>query len=147
MSPAAVDIVQADQRAAVKYIKQARTQFASAKALGNTDRESSYALCYQAAIKALTGMLLSSGRRISAGESGHVLLIRESKSLLVEQDDLLSRFDLMRRVRHQIFYDLDEVSVEDLVGAQKDVEEITRSAAGQIAKHVRSASTRTTERL
>lgn len=76
---AAVDVVQPDLTAAVAFVKQARRQLASAS-LEGVDAESSYALCYQAAIKALTGALIAVGRRVTAGEAGHLVLIAEARA-------------------------------------------------------------------
>jgi hypothetical protein len=59
MSRADVDIVTPDVPTATAFVKQARRQLESARIEG-VDRESTYGLAYQAAVKALTGALLAS---------------------------------------------------------------------------------------
>jgi hypothetical protein len=93
---AAVDVVQPDVAAAVAFVKQARTQLASAS-LAQIDAESGYALCYQASIKALTGALIAVGRRVTAGEGGHPVLIREARGRTAGDATLFDRLDRMRR--------------------------------------------------
>ena len=128
MSRANVDLVHPDVGAAVAYVKQARQQLASARVDG-VDAQSSYALSYQSAIKALTGALLADGRRVTAGESGHLVLIKEAKARMAGDESLFDRLDRMRRTRHDVFYELAEVSELELAGAQHDAHAIIDAAA------------------
>jgi hypothetical protein len=116
---AAVDMVRPDLAAAVAYVKQARQQLASAQ-LEGMDPQSGYALCYQAAMKALTGALIAIGRRVTAGEAGHAVLIGEARATTGGDQSLFDRLDRMRRTRHRIFYDIDEVSRLELDQARRD---------------------------
>lgn len=128
MSRADVDIVHPDIRGATTFVKQARRQLASAGIEG-VDPESSYGLAYGAAVKALTGALLASGRRVTAGESGHVVLIREARARLQCEDAVFDRLDRMRRTRHQVFYDVREVSDMEAAGALADAQMLIDAAA------------------
>jgi hypothetical protein len=116
---AAVDMVKPDARAAVEFIKQARRQLASAGVHG-VDAESAYGLCYQASIKALTGALLTVGRRVTSGEGGHAVLIAEARAQTGGDQVIFDRLDRMRRTRHRIFYDVTEVSRIELDDARRD---------------------------
>lgn len=136
MSRATVDLVQRDITAAVAFVKQARQQLASAQIPG-VDAESSYALSYQAAIKALTGALLAVGRRVTTGESGHLVLINEARSQIADEV-LFDRLDRMRRTRHVVFYELGEVSAQELAGAHADAAAIIESAARFVLQHGRA---------
>lgn len=118
---AEVDAVRPDQQAAVAFIRQARQQLRSAL-LAGVDAESSFALAYQATIKALTGALIAVGRRVTAGEAGHLVLIREARMRIGGDDVLFDRLDRMRRTRHQVFYEVSEVSRRELETAQRDAQ-------------------------
>lgn len=128
MSRADVDIVHPDICTATTFVKQARRQLASAGIEG-VDPESSYGLAYGAAVKALTGALLASGRRVTAGESGYVILIREARARLQCEDAVFDRLDRMRRTRHQVFYDVREVSDMEAAGARADAQMLIDAAA------------------
>lgn len=128
MSRADVDIVQPDIPGATTFVKQARRQLASARVEG-VDSESSYGLAYGAAVKAVTGALLATGRRVTAGEAGHVVLVREARSRLECDDAVFDRLDRMRRTRHQVFYDVREVSDVEVVGALEDAQALIDAAA------------------
>lgn len=121
MTRAEVDAVRPDQQAAVAFIRQARRQLRSAL-LAGVDAESSFALAYQATIKGLTGALIAVGRRVTAGEAGHLVLIREARMRIGGDDVLFDRLDRMRRTRHQVFYEVAEVSRRELESAQRDAQ-------------------------
>lgn len=128
MARAEVDVVRPDQRAAVALIQQARRQLQSALVEG-VDAESSFGLSYQATIKALTGALIAVGRRVTAGESGHLVLIREARGRLGGDEALFDRLDRMRRTRHEVFYEVGEVSRRELDLAQRDARALIDLAA------------------
>jgi hypothetical protein len=100
---AAVDVVQPDVGAAVAFVKQARTQLASAS--------------------------LAAGRRVTAGEGGHAVLIREARGRTAGDATLFDRLDRMRRTRHGVFYDVQEVSRLELESARRDAGLIVDHAA------------------
>lgn len=137
MSRASVDLVQRDVRTAVGFVKQARQQLASA-CIAGVDPQSSYALSYQAAIKALTGALIAVGRRVTAGESGHLVLIEEARRQIQGDATLFDRLDRMRRTRHTVFYELAEVSEIELRGAREDAEAIVEAAARFVLEQSRA---------
>jgi HEPN domain-containing protein len=139
MSRAEVDVVRPDLVAAVAFIKQARRQLASAQ-LAGVDPESSFALSYQAAIKALTGALIAVGRRVTAGEAGHLVLIKEARAQMEASDAAFDRLDRMRRTRHRVFYDIDEVSRLEVDAAQRDAAMLIDMAAHFVHQRSRAAS-------
>ena len=139
MTRASVDLVQRDVTAAVAFVKQARRQLARAQAAG-VDPESSYALSYQASIKGLTGALLAVGRRVTAGESAHLVLIAEARSQIAGHETLFDRLDRMRRTRHDVFYELGEVSGLELKGALEDAAAIIDAAARFVLEQARGRS-------
>ena len=139
MARAEVDAVRPDQRAAVAFIRQARQQLRSAL-LAGVDAESSFGLSYQAAIKGLTGALLAIGRRVTAGEAGHLVLIREARMRTGGDAALFDRLDRMRRTRHQVFYEVAEVSRRELETAQRDAQAlIDLSAQFVLSQNERSS--------
>lgn len=128
MTRAAVDAVRPDVVAAVAFVKQARRHLASAQ-LDEIDAESGFALCYQAAIKALTGALIAVGRRVTAGEAGHLVLIGEARSRIGGDGAVYDRLDRMRRTRHRVFYDVEEVSGLERESALRDASLLIEIAA------------------
>ena len=110
------------------YIKQARRQLESARVPG-VDAQSSYQLTYQAAIKALIGALLSIGRRVTAGDAGHAVLIAEARARLHTSAREFDRLDRMRRTRHAALYAVVEVSDIQLRTAHEDAQRMIDSAA------------------
>jgi hypothetical protein len=131
MTRAEVDAVQPDLSAGVAFVKQARQQLNSAKIEG-VDAQSSFGLAYQASVKALTGALIAVGRRVTAGEAGHLVLIGEARARIAGHDVLFDRLDRMRRTRHQVFYEIAEVSDYELGRALRDAEDVIDLAARYI---------------
>ena len=60
------------------------------------------------------------GRRVTAGEAGHMVLIGEARIRIGGEETLFDRLDRMRRTRHRVFYEVDEVSQIELDGARRD---------------------------
>lgn len=48
------------------------------------------------------------------------MLIREARGRLGGEQELFDRLDRMRRTRHRVFYEIDEVSSLELARAQQD---------------------------
>lgn len=124
-----VQRVEADPLAAASLVEQASAHLRSARTEG-VDAQSAYGLCYQAALKAMVAALLAAGQRVSSGAGGHVVTIREAESQLDLDRDVAARIDYMRRTRHRVFYDGDEVTELELEGALADAEAVV-FAAGQ----------------
>ncbi len=127
MTRARLQAVAADPAAAARLVEQARRQLADAEAPA-LSAESSYALTYQAVLKALIASLLAQGRRVSSGSGGHVVIIREGTRTLGLERELSSRLDRMRRTRHATFYDLDEVSAAMVRSALADATAVVEAA-------------------
>jgi hypothetical protein len=108
--------------------------------LEDVDAESSYALSYQAAIKALMGALIAIGRRVTAGEAGHLVLIREARGRIGGNEAAFDRLDRIRRTRHRVLYDIDEVSRLELEAAQRDAELLIDMAARFVRELSRQAA-------
>lgn len=96
-------------------------------------------MSYQAAIKALTGALLAVGRRVTAGESGHLVLINEARAQIADDATLFDRLDRMRRTRHGVFYGIGEVSSLELSGAHHDATAIIDAAARFVLERGRTS--------
>jgi HEPN domain-containing protein len=123
----------------VAFIRQARRQLRSAL-LAGVDAESSFGLSYQAAIKGLTGALIAVGRRVTAGESGHLVLIREARGRLGGEEALFDRLDRMRRTRHEVFYEVAEVSRRELETAQRDAQALIDLSARFVMRQAERSS-------
>ena len=128
MTRAKIQRVAIDTAAAGDLIEQARSHLRSARAEG-VDAQSAYGLCYQAALKAMVAALLSNGRRVTSGAGGHIVTIREAQAQLGLGPAVASRIDHMRRTRHRIFYDGDEVSELELDGALADAGAVISTAS------------------
>ena len=113
MTRARVERVPADAATARALVDQSESHLASARASG-VDAESAYGLAYQAALKALIASLLAAGLRVTSGAGGHVVIIGEAQRLLDVPADTFDRLDRMRRTRHHLFYELDEVTASEL---------------------------------
>lgn len=119
MTRARLDRVEPDRTVAAALIEQARRHLDSAKAPG-IDSESAYGLCYQAALKGMVATLLAVGLRVGSGAGAHIVILREAGDRAGIDPDLRTRLDRMRRTRHQLFYELDEVSTRELAAAVAD---------------------------
>lgn len=128
MTRAKVQHVEADRTAAWELIAQARTHLVSARAEG-VDSQSAYGICYQAALKAMVAALLADGRRITSGAGGHVVTIQQAEQQLDVDPAVMARIDHMRRTRHRVFYDGDEVSELELEGGLADAEAVVAAAS------------------
>jgi len=128
MTRARIEAVAADLVAAARLLEQARRQLTDAESPALSP-ESSYALAYQAALKALIASLLAQGQRVSSGSGGHVVSIREGARALGLDQELSTRLDRMRRTRHATFYDLDEVSAGMVKSALADTAAVVEAAS------------------
>jgi hypothetical protein len=131
MTRAGVERIAADPEAAGRLLAQARNHLRSARADG-VDPESAYGLCYQAALKGMTAALASTGARASSGAGSHVVLLREAARILDLKADVTDRIDRMRRTRHAVFYEAEEVSAIELRSALADAEVILEATARRI---------------
>ena len=131
MTRAKVQKVEPDRVAAAELIAQARAHLESAR-LEGVDAQSAYGIAYQAALKAMVAALLAGGLRVGSGAGGHIVTIREAGERLGLDPAVASRIDHLRRTRHRIFYDGDEVSELELEGALADAEAVVAAAAEAI---------------
>lgn len=132
MTRARVERVAADRDAAARLVEQARRHLASAAADG-VDAESAFGLCYQAALKAMIAGLTADGVRVSAGAGSHVVVLKEARRRLAVEAAAFHRIDVMRRTRHGVFYDADEVTTAELQAATRDAAELVEAAAKFVA--------------
>jgi HEPN domain len=131
---ARVEKIPADVATARALADQARSHLASARASG-VDAESAYGLAYQAALKALIAALLAAGLRVTAGAGGHVVIITEAKPLVDVPGETFDRLDRMRRTRHQLFYELDEVTASELDAGLAHADAIVAAATRFVSGH------------
>lgn len=131
MTRARLEPIAADEDAAARLLAQAHRHLASARSEG-VDPESAYALCYQAALKALVATLTAAGVRATAGAGSHVVLLREGGRRLGLDRELTDRIDRMRRTRHGVFYEAEEVSATELRAALADASAVIDAAKGKL---------------
>jgi uncharacterized protein (UPF0332 family) len=125
---AKVQRVEPDRVAATELIAQSRAHLESAR-LEGVDGQSAYGIAYQAALKAMVAALLADGLRVGSGAAGHIVTIREAGERLDLDRDVAARIDHLRRTRHRVFYDGDEVSELELTGALADADLVVAAAA------------------
>lgn len=101
------------------------------------DAESAYGLTYQAALKAMIATLISDGCRVSSGAASHVVVLGEVRHRLVVEPAVLDRIDLVRRTRHAVFYEADEVTGAELAAAMRDAGALVDAAAEFIGRAAR----------
>ena len=128
MTRAKVQHVEPDPVAATELLAQARSHLESAR-LDGIDSQSAYGIAYQAALKAMVATLLADGLRVGSGAGGHVVTIQRAGEHLDLDPAVASRVDHMRRTRHRVFYDGDEVSELELEGALTDADAVVAAAA------------------
>lgn len=131
MTRSRIERVQPDADTAVRLLNQARRHLASAQAEG-VDAESAYGLCYQAVLKALVATLTAAGKRASSGAGSHVVLLREAGRTLRLETALATRVDHMRRSRHGVFYEGDEISAAELRAALADATTVIHRVEGTL---------------
>lgn len=119
MTRARIEKVRPDPETAARLLQQARMHLTSAQTVG-VDAESAYGLCYQAVLKACVAVLTASGRRASSGAGSHVVLLREAGRQLDLERSLAERVDHIRRSRHGVFYEGEEISPAELQAAIAD---------------------------
>lgn len=123
MTRAGVDLVPPDLDEARRILEQARRHDASAR-LAEIDNESSYVVLYSAAHKAATAALLAAGRRVTAGEDAHSVLLRELRKILGSgHTRLVDRLDRARQQRNRIAYESSEVGEAQLESLRRAVSE------------------------
>jgi hypothetical protein len=138
LSPANVDLVPPDFDEADVRLEQARRHQAGAR-LDGIDNESSYILLYSAVHKAASAALLAAGRRITAGDDAHVLLLRETRRLLGrEHTGLIDRLDRARKQRHRVAYETQEIGQAQLASLHAAADELL-DVVGALVEERRAA--------
>ena len=131
MTRAKAQRVEPDRIAAADLIAQARAHLESAR-IDGVDAQSAYGIAYQAALKAMVAALLADGLRVGFGAGGQIVTVREAAERLDLDPAAAARIDHLRRTRHRVFYDGDEVSELELEGAIADAEAVVAAAAEAI---------------
>ena len=128
MIDATVEQVPVDLEEARRRLAQAINHARSAERC--VDNESAFILLYAAVHKALSGALLAVGKRVAAGERGHVILIREAKNLLGQQHaQLLTRVDRARRKRNTVAYETPRIAAAELDAMKNDTKKTLEAAS------------------
>ena len=128
MTHAKAQRVEPDSAAAAELIAQARAHLESAR-IDGVDAQSAYGIAYQAALKAMVAALLADGIRVTSGAGGHIVTIQQAQLHLDLDPAVSSRIDHVRRTRHRVFDDGDEVSELELDGALADADAVVAAAA------------------
>lgn len=132
MTRARVESVPADPRTARVLLAQAEEQLASARAPA-VDNASAYTLVYQAVLKALIAVLLAQGARVTSGTGGHGVIISRAREHLPTLREKLRRVDFMRRTRHQLVYDVEEITDSERADGLTDARAVLDAVAERLA--------------
>jgi uncharacterized protein (UPF0332 family) len=133
MTRARVERVEPDPDTAQQLLAQAREHLGSATAQG-VDPQAGYGLCYQAALKAMVALLLSGGRRVTAGAGSHIVIIREALDELELSRATVNGIDHMRQARHRVFYDVLEITELEREGGLRDAATVIDAVGSRLSK-------------
>ncbi|MFL5910409.1 MAG: hypothetical protein ACJ768_07585 [Gaiellaceae bacterium] len=97
-----LEIVDADAEGAQAMLGDARQHAESARIIAGSDPNGAYQLAYDAARKAVTSSMRSSGFRVRKGEGGH--MITAAYASVAIDDGLGKRLELARRRRNRSEY-------------------------------------------
>ncbi len=121
--------VPADPNMAASMLEEAKRHLLSAGQIMELDAVGAYSLLYDAARKAVTAHMLTSGYRAAPNRPGaHAAVVVYAAAALPSErlDDLIRNFDRMRRTRNRAEYELAIIGVKqlaaDLHRAQRIVE-------------------------
>jgi len=133
LTRARLEPVEPDRVAAERLLARARASLEGAQ-LEGLNAEDGYGLCYQAALKAMIATLVAGGARVSSGAGGHVVLVDETSRRLSLGPEVTDRLHRMRRTRHGVFYEADEVSAVELQAALDDATSLVQAAAEAVTR-------------
>ena len=114
-----VEAVPADRTTARRILDAARRHVAAAGQIKSLDRSGSYVLCYDAARKAISALLLAGGYRVMSVPGAHVAIAKAAVSLGSTESERrrLRQLDQMRRHRNRSEYGVRSFSAQETEGA------------------------------
>jgi hypothetical protein len=113
------EAVPADPVSARRILDEARRHVAAARQIGELDRSGAYVLCYDAARKAISAVLLAGGYRAMSVPGAHVAIARAAVSFGSSEAERsrLRQLDQMRRHRNRSEYGVRSFSAQETDGA------------------------------
>jgi hypothetical protein len=133
MTDARVEKVYEDRHGARQFLTQADT-FLGDAARSELSAESRSVLLHNAAISACDAILQARGRRVTPGDSAHVLRLETALEYVDgDTEELLERLDASRARRNEASYAaafVAEASVEDAHEATAELVELARTIVG-----------------
>lgn len=108
-----------DPRAADRMLEEATRHVEAVRLISEVDRSGAYVLCYDAARKAITALLLANGFRALAVPGSHATIARAALSLASSVTDRsrLRLLNEMRRHRNRAEYGVRAFSRQEVEGA------------------------------
>jgi hypothetical protein len=107
-----------------RLLEQSKRHLASA-AIGQVDRDSRFAMLYDAARKAADAVMRAEGRRVTHGAGHQIVFLTEAKRLLgPEHAALWTRIEVARAIRNDMEYrgrEVTELELADLADAAAKV--------------------------
>ncbi len=113
------EAVPADPASARRILDEARRHVAAARQIATLDPSGAYVLCYDAARKAISAVLLAGGYRAMSVPGAHVAIARAAVSFGASEVERsrLRQLDQMRRHRNRSEYGVRSFSAQETVGA------------------------------
>jgi hypothetical protein len=109
---------------AARLLDQAARHIASAK-IDGVDRDSRYAMLYDAARKAADAVMRAKGRRVTQGTGHHIVYLAEAKRLLdAELETVWAKVQAARSIRNDMEYrgrEVTELEVAELATASEQL--------------------------
>ena len=127
--------VPADPTSARKILDEAQRHVRAAGQIAGLDRSGAYVLCYDAARKAISAVLLAGGYRAMSVPGAHVAIARAAVSFGASEVERgrLRQLDQMRRHRNRSEYGVRSFSAQETDGAIDLATWIIEFAAAQFA--------------
>ena len=128
------EAVPADAATARRILDEARKHVAAARQIGELDRSGAYVLCYDAARKAVSAVLLAGGYRAMSVPGAHVATAKAAVSFGSSEAERsrLRQLDQMRRHRNRSEYGVRSFSAQETEGAIDLATWIIDFAAAQV---------------
>jgi hypothetical protein len=132
MTDARVEHVPVDTLRARGFLAQAK-QFLADGGGSTISSPSRQVLLHNAAIAACDALLMVHGRRVTPGDGGHWLRLKEAQDLLQDDHgDLFDRLDESRMARNDVSYRAEFVLDEEVDAARRAVEELLEIAQSYV---------------
>ncbi|MGI8518534.1 MAG: hypothetical protein ACR2ME_09385 [Acidimicrobiia bacterium] len=114
-----LEVVPVDATATRQILEVAARHVDAARLIIDVDRSGAYVLCYDAARKAIAGILLARGFRALAVPGSHAAIARAASSMSSDPNEVarLAQLDGMRRHRNRSEYGIRTFSAQETEAA------------------------------